>query len=396
MKILRLKGNLNEFRAYSPSIKHYMYMHWVGGFLLIYANILPIFMYDLGIKISEASVIISVAAIADVVLTGLASKHLKWISPNRAMFFDWITESIPPLIYAFSSSAFMIGLGSAATKLTSVLNYNYQVYETEIYPPENRGRIYNYHLITPEIFSMLLYPLVGWLLYSAGSVFSYRVIFIICAVGYLFVSVIPLRFLEQVPAAAVEKTNYRFKFPREALPIASIQILLSISFCFVSPLITSYYILEAFSGNIFILLSLEALNSLVIFVTGLLLTNYFDEVPAPIKIGFAILGMILSMCLLLVAQSLAVVIAALCIKSVCSTIWFPAYNTILMKHISSENRIQTFGAIQTWGKFVGIAAPVCSAMLISAIGFQAPFVASMGIYAGILLIFIKYKSLLTD
>lgn len=396
MRPIGIKRNLDEFKGFSPSIKNYMFMHWVGGFLLIYSNILPIFMYDLGIKISEASVIISVAALADVLLTGFASRHFKGISPNKAMFFDWITESIPPLIYAFSSSAFMIGIGSAATKLTSVLNYNYQVYEAEIYPEEKRSRIYNYHLITPEIFSMLLYPLVGWLLYSAGSVFSYRVIFMLCAIGYLFVSVIPLRFLEQVPAVAVEKTDYKFKFPREALPIASIQILLSISFCFVSPLITSYYILEAFNGNIFVLLSLEALNSLVIFITGLAMTNYFDEVPAPLKIGLSILGMVLSMGMLLVGQSLLVVIGALCIKSVSSTVWFPAYNSILMKHISKENRTQTFGAIQTWGKIVGIAAPVCSAVLISKIGFQAPFAVSMGIYVGIILIFFKYKSLLTE
>ncbi|WP_058485834.1 hypothetical protein [Defluviitalea phaphyphila] len=48
-----LSLHINQFNNFDISIKKYMIMHWMGGFLLIYTIILPIYMNRLGIEINN-------------------------------------------------------------------------------------------------------------------------------------------------------------------------------------------------------------------------------------------------------------------------------------------------------------------------------------------------------
>ncbi len=154
---------LKDFKEFDKPVKRYMLMHWIGGFFLIYQSLLPVYMNRLNIKILSAGLMITGAAIADALLTRFVSQKLDKVSPNKAIALDWITEALPPFIYAFANSSLFIMAGTIFGKLSNVLNFSYQVYENEIFSKEKRDKIYIYHMITPEIMTCLLYPLVGHL-----------------------------------------------------------------------------------------------------------------------------------------------------------------------------------------------------------------------------------------
>src|SRR3712207_4320146 len=116
------------------------------------------------LPISDIGTFFSIAALADLIFTYLLRKSFDTISPNKCMALDWLTESWPVLIFALASTKMQFFIGAIAQKITNVLNPAYRVYENAIFKEDKRSKIYTYHLFIPEIATVIIFPILGYIL----------------------------------------------------------------------------------------------------------------------------------------------------------------------------------------------------------------------------------------
>lgn len=378
LNIIRsLSKSVKEFTSFDKNIINYMMMHWCGGLLLIYASILPIYMYKMGINMQTGGLFFSVAALFDVVLTFIFSKFIDNISPNIAMFFDWITESIPPFIYCFAVTPIHLLLGVLVGNITNVLNSSYKVYENEIYPEKERSLIYTYHIITPEIFTVIFYPLIGYILtYQFSSLLSIKITFFICGAGYILVSLIPYKKLKWVEPFKLEKESSIISFSNNLYSIGFTEIMVRFGMNFTSFFITSYYILEKFNGSIFSVLLLEAIQSLIVLISGMISKSFIGKIREVKIAQYSMLFFILFALFMFLGQSYLTVVIAYIFKSIGNTLWFPNHNAILMRMIPKQRRGNFFATLDSINKLIYIITPLLSTFLVYKFNFKVVFIFS--------------------
>ncbi|MGH4122438.1 MAG: MFS transporter [Clostridium sp.] len=388
-KILKfIKTPFNEFLNFDSDVKKYMMMHWCGGFLLIYTTVLPVFMYKMGINIITASTIFSIAAIFDMVLTYVISKFIDKVSPNTCIALDWLTEALPPLIYFIASTGFHFFLGAVTSRVTNVLNSSYQIYENEIYSEDKRSLIYTYHLITPEIFSIIFYPIIGYILtYKYPSINSFRILFLVCGLGYLFVALIPYKCLKWVEPVKIKTNKSLIKFSKSLYMIASAQILINAALGLVSGLLISYYILDKMNGTVMIIILLEVASSLIILITGLVTKNLTSFIAEEKIVQISLIFFILFIMLMIISKNYILIFIAYSFKAIGNTIWFPSHNSLLMKYIPKERRGEVFGNISSANKLIGIISPILSGILALQFGYFVPFSLSIMIFIIVVIIY---------
>ncbi len=369
-----IKSPITEFLSFDKDIVKYMSMHWIGGVFLIYATLLPVFMNKLGLSIVNAGIIFSIAAVFDVVLTYIISKFLDRISPNTGMTLDWITESLPALIYGFASTSFHFVLGAIAGRVTNVLNPVYKVYENEIFPEEQRSLIYTYHLITPEVFTIILYPLIGYLLtYKFTSIMAFRIIFWVCGIAYLFVSLIPYKSLRWVKPIDISTEKTSIRFSKNLYMVALAEIMVFVGFGFTSTLLTSYYILDKMNGTVMDIHLLEVVGALIILVTGLFTKNLNSKISEEKIAQYGIIFLLVFAVLMIIARSYKIILVAYVFQAIGNTVWFPHHYSLLMKFVPKEKRGEFFGGISSLRKLIGMILPLVSGFLAKAFGFFVPF-----------------------
>ncbi|QIB26847.1 MFS transporter [Caloranaerobacter azorensis] len=365
---------IKEFLGFEQNIKRYMIMHLLGGGLLIYSSLTPIFMNKLGISIINAGLIFGLASVIDIIFTYVLSKFLDRISPNIGMTIDWLTESIPPLIYTFATTSFHMLLGVFSTKITNILNPVYKVYENEIFPEKQRDLLYTYHLMLPEIFTIIFYPIIGFLLtYKYTSLNAFRVVFFICAVGYIFIAIIPYKALKWVEPIKISKKNLSIAIPKNLLNVAIAQICVLAAISFTSPLITSYFILEKIGGTVFNILMLEVVCSVFVIITGIYSKNLTSKIPRQKIVQYGVMFFIIYAFLLMIAKNYVFVLIAFVFYAIGHTIWFPHHYSLLMEFVPKESRGQFFGSMSAINKLFGVCIPVISGILASKFGFFIPF-----------------------
>lgn len=374
-KIIRaIKSPIYEFFSFDKEVIKYMAMHWIGGALLIYASLVPVLMNKMGINIMNAGIIFSVAAIFDVVFTYLLRKVFDRISPNTGMTLDWLTESLPAIIYGLASTSFHFLLGGLAQKITNVLNPIYMVYENEIFPEDKRTLIYTYHLMTPEIFTIILYPLIGYLLtYRFTDIRALRIVFLICGVGYLFVALIPYKGLKRVEPADISVKKTSIDIPKNLYLGAGAHILIMIGGGLTSTLLTSYYILDSMNGTIMDILMLEVVGAVIIVVTGLFTKNLNKHISEEKIAQYGIAFFIIFAILMVAAKSYIIILIAFMFQAIGSTVWYPSHNSILMKYVPKEKRGEFFGSMSSIRKFISMILPILSGVLAKSFGFLFPF-----------------------
>ncbi|RKD30503.1 MFS transporter [Thermohalobacter berrensis] len=364
---------IEEFLGFDPNIKKYMIMHLIGGGLLIYSTLTPIFMNRLGISLINAGLIFSIASIIDIVFTYILSRFLDRISPNVGMIIDWLTESIPPLIYSFATTSFHMFLGIFSTKITNILNPVYKVYENEIFPEKERDLIYTYHLMLPEVFTIIFYPIIGFLLtYKFTSLKAFRTVFFICAVGYIFVAIIPYKTLKWVKPTKISKENLSISIPKDLINVAIAQICVLAAISFTSPLITSYFILEKMGGTVLNVLLLEVISAVFVIITGLLSKNLNSKISRQKIAQYGVIFFIVYAFLLMIAKNYIYVLIAFIFYAIGHTVWFPHHYSLLMEFVPKENRGQFFGSMSAINKLLGVCVPAISGVLASKFGFLYP------------------------
>lgn len=390
--IAAIQKPFQEFRSFDRNIIRYMAMHWAGGSLLIYATLLPVFMNKLGIDVVDAGVIFSLAALFDVVFTYVIGKFLDRISPNVGMGLDWVTESLPAIIYGLASTSLHFLMGTISKRVTNVLNPVYKVYENEIFPEEQRSLIYTYHLMTPEIFNIIVYAVVGYLLaFKFTSVLAFRVVFLVCGIGYLFVAMIPFKGLKWIEPVELAQRKNLIKLPKELYVTASAQIFMAIGSSFASSLITCYYILEKMNGTVFDILMLQVIMSAVVVITGLFSKNLERVLPQEKTAQYGVLCFVIFALLMVGARNYTVVVMANLFQAIGNTIWFPRHYSLLMKYVPKEKRGEFFSSLSSVSKLIDMVTPAVSAILAQKLGFFVPFALAFVAYAAV---FVVYQLLL--
>ncbi len=365
-------------------------MHWAGGTFFVYTIILPIFMYKMGINILEAGFIFGITAILDVVLTFILSHYLDRISPNMGMALDWFTESWPAFIFAFAVTPLHFFFGTLAQKATNILNPVYRVYENEVFPKEKCETIYTYHLFTPEILRIIIFPLIGYLLtYKFTSLMAYRVLFIICGIGFLLVSIIPIKFLTKVSPFTIQKQKDYIKLPKELYLVALAEVLILVCGQLTSVLITSYFILESMNGTIMDVMILSTVTSVVVVITGLFSKNLSSRISKTKIAQFGVILFILYTGLMCIANRYWIILLATFISSIGHTIWFPNHSAILMQLVPQEKRGLFFGSLSSLSKFLTIIIPIFSGFLAKQFGFFAVFSIAFILYIFVFLIYLN-------
>lgn len=379
---------IKEFLGFNKDIRYYMMMHWIGGLFFSYTDILPVFMYKLGINVVQAGLLFSFTAIVDVILTFIFGKLLDKISPNVAMTFDWITESLPAFIFAFAGTYTQCFIGILTQKVTSVLVPSYKVYENEIFPEKDRSLIYTYHLFTPEIFSAIILPIVGYLLtYKFNTIFAIRVTFFICGIGFILTAIVPKKLLRQVEPFKIQKEKFVWNFPKGLYLVAAVEILLQIASQLTSLLITSYYILNKMNGTLLDVMLVCSVNSLVIIITGLISKN-FTKKFSELKIAqFGIIFFVLYTGVMSISNSIILVLLANILGSMGQTIWFPSHSSIVMKLVPRDKRGLFFGTFSSISKIFSIIIPIVSAFIAKQFGFVYIFFIAFIIYVCIFFIY---------
>jgi MFS family permease len=369
-----IKSQLNEFLSFDKDVIRYMSMHWAGGTLLIYSMLVPIFMNKLNISLVNAGIIFSIASIFDVIFTYIMSKFLDKISPNTGMTLDWLTESLPAIIYGFAATNIHFLFGALASKMTNILNPVYKVYENEIYPEEKRSLIYTYHIITPEVFTIIMYPLVGYLLsYKFTNIMAFRVIFWICGIGYLFVALIPYKGLRWVKPVEISKDKKTIKLPKNLRMGALAHILIFVGLGLISTLLTSYYILDTMNGTIMDIMMLEAIGALIVLITGLFTKNLNSWISEEKIAQYGIVFFMIFAILMAIGKSYSIIVIAYIFKAIGNTVWFPNHYTLLMKYVPREKSGEFFGSISAISKFLDMSLPLISGILAKKFGFFVPF-----------------------
>lgn len=369
-----IKSPINEFLSFDKDVIRYMAMHWAGGTLLIYSVLVPIFMNKLNISIVSAGIIFSIASAFDVIFTYIMSKFLDKISPNTGMALDWVTESLPAIIYGFAATNVHFLFGALATKMTSILNPVYKVYESEIYPEEKRSLIYTYHLVTPEVFALIIYPLVGYMLsYKFTTIKAFRVIFWICGVAYLFVALIPYKGLKWVKPVEIAKDRKTIKLPKNLRIGALAHILIFVGLGLMSTLLTSYYILDKMNGTVMDIMMLEAIGSLIVLITGLFTKNLNSWISEEKIAQYGIIFFMIFAILMAVGKNYTIIVIAYIFRAIGNTIWFPNHYTLLMKYVPKEKSGEFFGSISAISKFLDMSLPIVSGILAKMFGFFVPF-----------------------
>lgn len=377
----KLTAPCREFMSFNRDTIRYMAMHWIGGGLLIYETILPAFMDLQGISVLEAGILFSLASILDVILTYVLSKFFDRISPNVGMALDWLTESIPPLIYGFATTMGHFLLGRVAGRITNILNPVYQVYENEVYPEERRSLIYSYHLITPHIFTILVYPLIGYLLaYVFPSAMAFRVVFWTCGAAFLFVAIIPwkgIRWVEPV-RLSYEKVKAAGRFTRDLYLAGAAEVMLSVGLGLSSGLVTSYFILDKLNGNVFHLIMLEVFEAVIGLVAGLFTRNWSKRMPEE---WGAIYGTVFMACyafIMIFARNYYMILLAFTLLSVGDTLWFPNHCALMMRKIPRDKQGLFFGKLSSLKKLLSMLLPGLTCYLASYFGFFVPFTLAFG------------------
>jgi len=390
-----LEININEKSAIlDRSIVKYILMHTIGGFLMLYATLLPIFMNKLGIPILYYGVLMSLASIMDIAITFALSKKFDKISPNIGIALDWITESIPPFIYAFALSPLHFMFGIFATKLTNVLNPMYRVYESFIYPAENREKIYKYHLIIPETINVILLPVVGYLLtYTFPSIEAFRIVFFISGIGFIFLSSIPLKKLKWIEPQVVDFNKECATKPEQALSKVLIRLSIAEIFVMISMQMTSqfvlvYFLLDKIEGNTFHIFSINAFSALVLVLSGFMSKN--KKVSNGLFARSGIILLILYTGVLSISNSLWLVLLAILIGTIGRMKWFPAHSSLIMQYVPDESRGVFFGKLNSIGKIATFLVPVMTAMVVTLWGYSIVFSLAVALY---IMSYFIYKNL---
>lgn len=378
---MRVQAPVKEFKGFDKDAIRYMAMHWIGGGLLIYETILPAFMNMQNISVFEAGIMFSIASILDVILTYFLSKFFDRISPNIGMALDWLTESIPPLIYGFASSMGHFLLGRVAGRVTNVLNPVYKLYENEVYPEDKRSLLYAYHMMTPEIFTILFYPLIGYLLaYVFPTAAAFRVVFWICGVAYLFVALIPLKGMRWVEPVKItgEKSKTVGHFSRDLYLAASAEVMCSIGLGLTPTLVTSYYILQVMHGNVFHLILLEVFSGLIGITAGLFTKDWGMRMSEEKGAIYGTICMSIYSLMMIFSKNYAMILFATLFRSIGDIIWFPNHQALMMRRIPREKQGIFFGKLYSLKKFLAMLLPGVSCFLASQIGFYAPYAMGFG------------------
>ncbi|MBM7836498.1 MFS transporter [Clostridium sardiniense] len=392
MKISKKNSPFTEFLSFDKPIINYIIMHWFGGIFLIYTVLLPIFMNKLGIDISNAGLIIGLSSLFDIIFTFILSKFIDKVSPNKGICIDWITESIPPIIYGLSSTTFGFLLGTISSSITNILNPVYKIYESKIFPQENMQKIYTYHLVTPELFTILLYPLIGYLLtYKFPSILTFRIIFICCGIGFLFVTIFAHKNLKKINPSTIKTSSMKFKIPKELFTGTLASILININFSLLSTSFTIYYMLSVLKFSIFEIMIIEVIYSIASLATGFYTKNLTSKFKNEKIVQFGLIFFLAFSFLLTFGKSYMVIIIAYILKSIGNTIWFPSHYSILMKYIPSEISGKFFTKLSSLTKLLNIIVPIIAGFLAQLFGFFVPF--GISIILLIILYFI-YRSLL--
>jgi len=365
---------IKEFLSFDKDVINYMIMHWCGGVFLIYASLIPVLMNKMGLSIINAGIIFSIAAIFDVLLTFILRKVFDRVSPNTGMALDWLTESLPAIIFGFASTGFHFMLGGLAQKVTNILNPVYKIYENEIFPEKNRSLVYTYHFITPEIFTVIIYPIVGYLLtYKFTEIIHLRYVFFICGIGYLFVALIPLKKLKRVEPTKIIFNKTKSHIPKKLYLGASAQIFVLIGLGLTSTLLTSYYILEKMNGSIMDILMLEVVRAIVVLITGMFTKNLNKYISDEKIAQYGIVFFMIFALLMVIANNYTIVLIAFVFQAIGDTIWFPSHSSLLMEYVPKSIRGEFFASLSSAGKLVNVLLPIISGLLAKYFGFFIPF-----------------------
>lgn len=384
----------NEFKSFGKEVDMYILMHTIGGIFFSYNIILPVFMNKLGVTISDIGTFFSIAALADLIFTYLLRKSFDTISPNKCMALDWLTESWPVLIFALASTKMQFFIGAIAQKITNVLNPAYRVYENAIFKEDKRSKIYTYHLFIPEIATVIIFPILGYILtYKFNSILAYRIVFIIFGIGFLFVALIPYKFLKWVNPTRSKHSNTKLSISKGLYLIASAEILVVVSGELTSTFITTYFILDKIKGNLMQILLLQVLMSIVTIITGMLCKDIDKKIKNENVCQIGILTFIIYTLLMFFAKNFKVVLLANVINTIGHTLWFPSQTTILMDFIPEKERGEFFATISSISKLVYVILPVLCGFIIQSFGFGVIFSIALFMYV---IIFIIYKFLIKN
>lgn len=333
-----------EFKSFGQDITMYILMHTIGGIFFSYTILLPVFMNKLNISISEAGVFLGIASINDLIFTYLLRRSFDKVSPNTCMALDWISESFPVIIFAFATTKLHFLIGSVAQKLTNILNPSYRIYENDIFPEEKRSLIYTYHLFVPQIMTIIIFPILGYVLtYKFNSIFAYRVTFLIFGLGFIGVSLIPYKVLKYVKPTKLNNTpKQKLHISKNLYLVATSEILVVVAREFTSVFITIYFVLDKLNGNLMQILIVEMIASIGTIITGILSRNIEKKLSNERICQLGIIIFIVYTSMMFLAKNFAMVLIANIINSIGHTIWFPAQSTLLMKLVPQKERGEFF------------------------------------------------------
>lgn len=384
---------INEFKGFGSEVTRYILMHTIGGIFFSYNILLPVFMNKLHISISEAGLFFGLASIGDIFFTYILRKRFDKVSPNKCMALDWFTESWPVFIFAFATTKMHFFIGIITQKLTNILNPSYRIYENEVFVEKKRSLIYSYHLFVPEFATIIVFPILGYLLtYKFNSIFAYRVVFFIFGIGFIFVALIPYKVLKKVKPTIVDSSSrVKMHISKNLYLVAIAEILVVVATQFTSTFVTTYFILDKINGNLMQILLIEVVASVVTILSGILFRNVEKYISNEKVCQIGIILFIIYTLIMFFANNFTMVLIGNLINTVGHTIWFPSQTTLLMKLVPQKERGEFFASISTVSKLIVIVIPILAGVIASSAGFSIIFAIALFLY---IILFAIYRILI--
>ena len=381
-----------RFRNLPYDARNYIKMHTLSSPLMVaeYAFIAYLlYSHYIIIEIGIFYTIANIVTAAGPYIVGRTTRLN--ISARKTMSLIFLTEGVGYFVFFLASgsySSLILLAGLIIFKFSSIFYSIFPSYEQIVFPEKIREKSYLFHLIYPEYTQIVAFPAIGFILsYIFPWAISYRILFLgISVASFLMLFFINSRIRKmEGPLFAIDQKRGKVKLPRPFFSIFLSQTAFYAAQAIIPNIIMVYYVLIILKQTFFVVMLLEALNSIVTIFLGSALKVKRVNSRAWVAGGISLFVM---QQVMFVSAGLILNIIPVAIGIIFGTagnvLWLPVSRSALMKAIPEDARGEVLRVVSSTSPGISLFIPVVSAYIIS-IYVYSPFILSACLFAASLI-----------
>ncbi len=350
-----------KWREIPVGARRYMLYHVFITPGLVCWYLLPLYMMMTGFSVLEVGWLFTLISLASVPLTYLICKRFDRVSIKRGLIVVDVIDSAAYTFYFFAKGLFApvaLFIGRILEEISFLFYPLYPAYERIIYPQERRHEILSWHLRLPEISSIVLYPVIGYLLgYIFTKPYHYRITFLLFGLFAVFTVWYLWRFLPEVgEKERLTFERFSFRFDRGFLLFITVDSLITLASSITPELVLVNYVVFTLKKTIFeVTLIVATMAAVTVFTTFLTEKARKEWAKFYMTLGLGLL--VLYSLIMGFSPSFTVTLFAYTVMEFGSALMFPFYRDWMWSFVLPEKSAQFHGALSSLRRSIRIISP---------------------------------------